>query len=106
MTTVSKALRQTLRGEVPKDTHLHQLPARTLWWPGGCGSGTSRIVTMQWISSKAKPTTQVGTTKKGGPRKEGEEAAAGHHLLFLAEPEHSGKKVAEAPEQPYAVSIA
>ena len=36
--------------------------------------------------------------QKGGPRKEKEEAAAGHQLLFLVEPGHSGmRRVAIKP---------
>ena len=30
----------------------------------------------------------------------------GHHILFLVGPEHSGRRMAEAPEQPYAVWVA
>jgi hypothetical protein len=64
------------------------------------------------ISSKGKPTTQVGTTKKGGPRKEKEEAAAGHHYfswsnrgVFIGGRNELNTKTT-APAQTYIVSIA
>jgi hypothetical protein len=41
-TTVSQALRQTLRGKGPKDIRLYQLTTRT-WWSWGYGGGTQVI---------------------------------------------------------------
>jgi hypothetical protein len=46
------------------------------------------------ISSESKSHHPKGRDhrQKGGPRKEMEEAAAGHHLLFLVEPEHVSRE--------------
>jgi hypothetical protein len=74
-TTVSQALRLPLRGEGPKDTRLHQLPARIRWWPGGCEGGASGIHCAMDRSSESKPTTHKSRDhqQKGGPRKEKEQ---------------------------------
>src|SRR5215211_451591 len=75
-TTVSKALRLTLRGGVPR----RKVYALTDY-PRGHGGGTedvearvSRIVPMQWISHQRQAhNTSRDHQEEGGPRKEREE---------------------------------